>query len=256
MLGLLAIIFTVSISVCAWGQVEVDSLDTDTTHTESKIDFQQPEDFYGSADTLVVERREFESKQLELIKTDPDLNYKQPPTVAETLWDRFKMWLAWFFSSLVDAATTTDLGKLALYVLEAVIIVGVIMALLKVNAFKVFYSGADQARQGYQVFHENIHEMDFDRLIQDAVGKAEFRVATRLMFLHALKLLSDKHLIEFNPGKTNHDYVDELKVAELKTGLNELSFYFDYAWYGNFNVTEGQFQKITTVFNSWRQRIS
>lgn len=256
MLRLLAIIFTVSISVCAWGQGEVDSLDTDTTHTESKIDFQQPEDFYGSADTLVVEKRDFESKQLESIKTDPDLNYKQPPTVAETLWDRFKMWLAWFFSSLVDAATTTDLGKLALYVLAAVIIVGVIMALLKVNAFKVFYSGADQARQGYQVFHENIHEMDFDRLIQEAAGKAEFRVATRLVFLHALKLLSDKHLIEFNPGKTNHDYVDELKVAELKTGLNELSFYFDYAWYGNFNVTEGQFQKITTLFNSWRQRIS
>lgn len=252
---ILTVIFTISISVCAWAQTEVDSLHADTIHTESEIDFQRPEDFYGTADTLAIEKREFEAKQLQSLKAEPDLNYKQPPTVAETLWDRFKLWLAWFFSSLVDAATTTDLGKLTLYVLAAVIIIAVIMALLKVNAFKVFYSGADQARQGYQVFHENIHEMDFDKLIQEAVSKTEFRVATRLVFLHALKLLSDKHLIEFNPGKTNHDYVDELKVAELKTGLNELSFYFDYAWYGNFNVTESQFQKITTVFNSWKERV-
>jgi hypothetical protein len=125
-----------------------------------------------------------------------------------------------------------------------------------VNAFKVFYSGADRASQDYKIFHENIHEMDFEKLIQEAVNKNEFRAATRLVFLHALKLLSDKHLIDFSPGKTNHDYVEELKPGELKSGLNELSFYFDYAWYGNFDVTQSQFQKIISVFNAWRARVS
>jgi hypothetical protein len=81
-------------------------------------------------------------------------------------------------------------------------------------------------------------------------------LATRLVFLHALKILSDKHLIDFNPGKTNHDYVEELSSSDLKTGLNELSFYFDYAWYGNFSISEDQFLKIKNVFSDWKNKVT
>jgi hypothetical protein len=97
--------------------------------------------------------------------------------------------------------------------------------------------------------------MDFEKLIQEASDKNDFRLATRLIFLYALKILSDKHLIEFNPGKTNHDFVEELHVADLKTGLNELSYYFEYAWYGNFLITDSQFNKIKNTFTEWRTRI-
>ncbi len=213
-------------------------------------------EFAGINDTLKIDKRSFLSAEVDKLKADPDLNYQQPPTVAESLWDRFKQWLSWFFDSLFEKASTTDLGRLIMYTLAAVVVIVVIMMMLKVNAVKVFYLGADQGRQPYQVFHENIHEMDFDKLIQAAVEKNEFRLATRLVFLHALKLLSDKHLIEFSAGKTNHDYVEELKPSDLKTGLNELSFYFDYAWYGNFMITDTQFQKIKNTFADWRTKIS
>ena len=129
------------------------------------------------------------------------------------------------------------------------------MLLLKVNAFQIFYSGSDQGKQSYQVFHENIHEMDFDTLIREATERNEYRLATRLVFLYALKILSDKQLIDFKPGKTNHDYVEELPKGDLKTGLNELSFYFDYAWYGNFSINENQFQKVKQTFTFWKDKV-
>ena len=69
--------------------------------------------------------------------------------------------------------------------------------------------------------------MTFDRQIYAAFLKLG-------LFLYSLKLLSDKHHLDWRPGKTNHDYLDELGDGELKTGFNELSFYFDYAWYGDF----------------------
>jgi hypothetical protein len=196
------------------------------------------------------------ASEVENLKANPDLNYTQPPTVAETLWDRFLRWLNWLLNSLFGKATTTDLGRVLMYTIAGILTIVVIMMLLKVNAFKVFYSGADQGKQAYQVFHENIHEMDFEKLIREATEKNEFRLATRLIFLQALKLLSDKHLIEFNPGKTNHDYVEELITPELKTGLNELSFYFDYAWYGNFSINVTQFEKIKNTFTEWRSKLS
>jgi hypothetical protein len=212
-------------------------------------------EFAGPADTTHIELRKFSSTDIERLKADPDLSYTQPPTVAESLWDRLKQWLAWLFSTLFEKATTTDLGRFIVYLIAIILVIGIIMMLLKVNAFKVFYSGADQAKQPYQVFHENIHEMDFDALIKDATEKKEYRLATRLVFLHALKILSDKHLIDFKPGKTNHDYVEELTTGDLKTGLNELSFYFDYAWYGNFAINETQFQKVNGNFTSWKEKV-
>ncbi len=222
------------------------------------IDYDYEEDekeFAGPIDTTQVEVRKFSSADVEKLKADPDLNYTQPPTVAETLWDRLKRLLGWLFSTLFEKATTTDLGRFFMYLIAIILGIVVIMMLLKVNAFKVFYSGADQAKQTYQVFHENIHEMDFEALIREATEKKEYRLATRLVFLHALKILSDKHLIDFKPGKTNHDYVEELTAGEVKTGLNELSFYFDYAWYGNFAINETQFQRVKGTFTFWKEKV-
>ncbi len=243
----------IALSFCSYPQDQV------ATATIDSLEYQDPSDqekeFAGTNDTLKISSRSFSSSDIDKLKSDSELNYEQPPTVAESLWDRIKQWLAWFFENLFGKAVTTDIGRLIMYSLAVILLIAVIMMLLKVNAFRVFYTGADQARQPYQVFHENIHEMDFEKLIQEAAHKKEFRLATRLIFLQALKILSDKHLIEFNPGKTNHDFVEELNASELKTGLNELSFYFEYAWYGNFIITEIQFQKIKSTFADWRSHI-
>ncbi len=227
---------------------------TDSTAFDSEF-YSNEKEFSGASDSADIEIRKFSSADVEKLKADPELNYTQPPTVAESLWDRFKRFINWLFSTLFEKATTTDLGRFYSVSVAIILSIVVIMMLLKVNAFKVFYSGADSGKQNYQVFHENIHEMDFDALIKEATEKKEYRLATRLIFLHALKILSDKQLIDFRPGKTNHDYVEELTTGELKTGLNELSFYFDYAWYGNFAIHETQFQKVKEIFSFWKEKV-
>lgn len=249
----LSLIVFIGLTNCAYAQDSTALVNAITTELEIQHEVKE---FIGVNDTLKINNRSFSSADVDKLKADPDLIYKQPPTVAESLWDRLKQWLAWFFESLFKNASTTDIGRVIVYTIAGILLIVVIMMLLKVNAFKVFYSGADQANQTYQVFHENIHEMNFEKLIHDATEKKEFRLATRLIFLHALKLLADKHLIDFNPGKTNHDYVEELKTSDLKTGLNELSFYFDYAWYGNFEINDTQFQKIKNTFAEWQTKMS
>ena len=102
------------------------------------------------------------------------------------------------------------------------------------------------------VLEENIHEVDFEKRINDALAKLEYREATRLLFLHALKILSDKDLIHWEPGKTNHDYINELESEKLKPGFNDLNYFFEYAWYGHFDVNESVFTKAQNTFNNWR----
>jgi uncharacterized protein DUF4129 len=250
--------FLSSISTIA--QQDNDEKDSDSvTYSESDTTYSdedyQEVVYHAPDDSIPVQKRSFSADEIRDLKTDPDLNYKQAPTVAESLWDRFLAWIAQMLDALFSNAVNTDWGRIIVYAIGLVILIVVIMMLLKVNAFKILYSGAGAA-QKYQVLDEDIHEMDFERLIQDAVDLQDYRRGVRLVFLYALKLLSDKELIYWQSGKTNHDYVAELGKKELKTGFNELSFYFDYAWYGNFPINHDTFRKIQHTFSDWRNKIS
>ena len=97
--------------------------------------------------------------------------------------------------------------------------------------------------------------MYFDKLIADAVAKGDFRTGIRLLFLKSLKILADRNFIQWEHGKTNHDYLAELKKDDLKKGFNELNYYFEYAWYGNFSVNDETFKRVQQVFREWNDRI-
>ena len=126
--------------------------------------------------------------------------------------------------------------------------------ILKVNAYRIFYGDA-ALPISHQAIDENIHEMDFDRLIHDALAKQDYRLGVRLLFLFALKMLSDKNHIHWMQGKTNHDYLNELSAGDVKKGFSELNYFFEYAWYGNFLVTDGMYARVKQTFDEWRRSI-
>ncbi len=238
------------------GQAQVDSLNQDAIHNPDSTYYkEQYEDEISTStippDTLQVQPRKFDESKLNELRKDKDFDYSQAPTVGESLWERFWRWLKEILAKILRGAVTTDWGRVLLYAGCLAVLVVVVMALLKVDAFKVFFKGADVSSVA-GVFHEDIHAMDFEALIKEAVEQNDFRNAVRLVFLYSLKLLADGQHIQWQPGKTNHDYLDELETQELKTGLSELSFYFDYAWYGGFAVSALQFDRVQSIFKNWR----
>jgi len=88
-----------------------------------------------------------------------------------------------------------------------------LMMILKVNAFRLFYAGADRGTIGSSVFHENIHELNFDKLISEALAQQHYREGIRLLFLKSLKLLTDRQFIHWQAGKTNQQSLRANKVA-------------------------------------------
>jgi uncharacterized protein DUF4129 len=243
-------VFSVHAQEDSLSQEEILQIDTAMVMEENADEY-EPGMAQILPDTVSVQPRHFDEATLEEIRRDKDFDYHQTPTVGESLWDRFWRWVSQMFREIIRGAVGTNWGRVFLYAGCLVVLVMIVMALLKVDAFKVLFKGADVASvKG--VFHEDIHAMDFDTLINEAVHKKDFRNAVRLIFLYSLKLLSDGQHIHWQAGKTNHDYLQELKSAELKTGLGELSFYFDYAWYGGFSVSEGQFARVRNIFDHWR----
>jgi hypothetical protein len=204
-------------------------------------------------DSSVIEWRKVEPAQLEKLRADPEMNYGQS-TTAVSLWERFKRWLGFMINRLLESAFNANWFAILIIILVIVGLVYVILRLLRVDALSILYSNQN-SKPDFSVLHEDIHAMDFEKLVNEALQRKEYRTAIRLLFLQALKLLADRHHILWQPGKTNHDYLEELQAGQLKTGFNELNFYFEYAWYGNFSVNEALYLKVHDLFKSWRTAI-
>jgi hypothetical protein len=249
---LLRLIFILFVVLSVTANARMDSTSDEVFEQEYSdsvvYDFDYRKEY--EADTLKLQPRDFDEAKVQELKEDEDFNYAEAPTVGESLWDRFWRWVGNLIGKMLGKMATTNWGNVLLYLLALGVLIVIVMAVLKVDAFRVLSGSNSGVTKG--VFHENIHEMNFDELLQQAIAKGDFRNAVRLVFLQSLKILSDKQHINWQPGKTNHDYLDEVQATDVKQGLGQLSYYFDYAWYGGFSISENQYQRVKTIFESWR----
>lgn len=205
-------------------------------------------------DSTAIRARGMDPAKLQQMQEDPEMDYGQDSPAVVGLWDRLMMWLLLIIRWLFFMGESTDWGNVIVGILVVGILTYVILRLLKIDALNMLRSKS-RSTLHHTVLEENIHEMDFDKLIADALADHAYRLAIRLTFLYSLKLLSDRQHIHWEPGKTNHDYLRELSAAELKTGFRELNFYFENAWYGNFVITGEHYQRVNNIFNTWKTNV-
>lgn len=218
-------------------------------------DQSQRKPYFGNYDYSAVQVRTFDEKKIQALKDDPELSYGYTKA-AMSLWDAFWIWVHRQLSSMFEFGEGNEVAwRLLLTIGSIVVLAYVILKLLKLDNLRMLYGGERGKKMDHLVIEENIHEMDFEKLLDDAVQNKNFRLAIRVLFLYGLKMLSDKHHIYWEPGKTNHDYLYELRVEELKGDFRQLNYYFEYAWYGNFVVTNELFNKVNTLFTNWRTKI-
>jgi hypothetical protein len=245
------------LSVLAYWQDEVTAIEDSVEYPLDEIynsnNFKKAR--LAPIDTSAIEARYFSDETFDRLRKDSDLRYQAPPTIAENLLDRFFNWLSRQIDKFFKFSFRTPSGRFVIYVITTIIVGFIIFFILKSTGFKVFLSNKKIVGEGSEHEDENIHEMDFDALLNQALSNNDYRRGVRLLFLSALKMLSDRSLIHWEQGKTNHEYMSELKQTELVEGFNQLSYYFDYAWYGDFQVTEETYKRVQNIFTNWKSKI-
>lgn len=201
----------------------------------------------------VVFPKSFEEKfQSKYKGSDFDYTTIKP---RESFWQKLTKRIRKFLESIfgeVDPNKASSYTEIILR-LSAIVIIGfVLYFLLKflLNKDGNFFFGKKNKKFNIanQDLQENIHEINFKESIEKFEQEKEYRSAIRYHFLFALKKLADKKLINWNPEKTNRDYFAELKTADLKTSFQELSYIFDYVWYGEFEVKEERYNHFKQKF--------
>lgn len=191
--------------------------------------------------------------------SDFDYSVNKP---KESLWQKFKKWLAELFDDLFQSKSLQGAND-ALYILlriVAIVLLGfalylIVKFVLARNGNWVFSKKSKKLNPEDRTITENIHELDIPALIKSYEDKKEYRSAIRYQFLYLLKLMTDKNMLEWDPEKTNRDYIRMLNGNALQSDFQKLSFVFENVWYGERSITENEYAIFRKQYQQTQQKI-
>lgn len=205
-------------------------------------------------DTSVVQLRSFNTTRVHAYLKDKDFKYNKADVQGESLWDSFWHWFwNWLFGKVFSTSESQNIFYYLLVGAGAIFLIFLVLKISGISALQIFRGEAKKLDIPYAESLENIHEINFDDEIEKAIGKRNYRLAVRLLYLRALKQLSDAQLIHWQIEKTNTAYLHELTDNEQRQSFSLLTRQFEYVWYGDFSVDGQAFQNINTLFQDFKQ---
>ncbi|NQY05748.1 MAG: DUF4129 domain-containing protein [Flavobacteriaceae bacterium] len=102
-----------------------------------------------------------------------------------------------------------------------------------------------------EAIEEDVKDMNLEELIAQALVNKDFRLAIRYNYLNIIKFLATKEIIKYDPDKTNLDYMNEISNQEQKSDFSYLSYIYNYIWYGEFEISEKEYQVAEKSFNQF-----
>ena len=109
---------------------------------------------------------------------------------------------------------------------------------------------SDESRDQSLAVSEDIFTINYQADIDKAAAQGNYRLAIRLMFLRLLKQLAEKEIIQYRAGKTNFDYLQELRASSYYNDFFRLTRNYEYSWYGLFPVTQQAYEQVRRDFES------
>ena len=195
-------------------------------------------------------QNKYQSKEYDYTSSEP----------KQSIWDEISQTINNILESIFGKANPNvpyqyleNIIKIIAVVIIGVILYFLIKFLLNKRGNLFFSKKNKNVNIETNEIQENIHEIDFSLSIAHYEKTKDFRWAVRHQFLYVLKQLTDLKLIDWNPEKTNRDYIAEIQNPSLREEFKELVNIFDNVWYGEFDITEKYYWETK---NQWKLKIN
>ena len=175
-------------------------------------------------------------------------------------WDRFVEWLSYWLKKLFGLSNNVSSSgiDITLRIIAGIVILIVIYLIVKAILNKegqwVFGKSTKKIIH-HEDIERNLQNVDFEKLIKSTLKVGDQRLAIRYYYLWLLKKMSEKEIIDWNPEKTNSDYLYEIKNEKLKQDFRYASYLYNNIWYGEFEITDASFTSIKKSFENLLQTI-
>ncbi|WP_207434167.1 DUF4129 domain-containing protein [Sabulibacter ruber] len=195
-------------------------------------------------------------QKIQELRESRDFQYQQDVRPDMSFWERFWRRVGRYISEVLQAQSYDSFWKYVLYALAIGITVFVVLKLMQVDFTGLFGRKSTSAPITFDTYRENIHEIDFAKLIEEAEAQGDYRRAIRLHYLRTLKSLTDLGLISWKPGKTNRSYVNELSQSSLRRPFEHITQLFEYVWYGGSSLDGQKFEAVRRSFLEFNQSLT
>lgn len=204
--------------------------------------------------------RTLNQEALETYRQQKEFLYKDG-TIAkgQSWWSRFWQWLwNWIEDSFGEPEEDVSTGSSVWKLISIAALVGAIVFFVMkyMHLENIFRKKPETEVISFTESLKNIHEINFEKQIAEAVEKRNFKIAVRLHYLNALKQLNDAGLIAWKPDKPNSVYLHELRDKKYRGPFSVLTRQFEYVWYGDFPLAEQAFVTINGQFADFRKMLS
>ncbi len=103
---------------------------------------------------------------------------------------------------------------------------------------------------------ENMKDLDFDALVNEAIKNKNYTLAIRLYYLRILKDLWDHQFIIWKKEKTNYDYILETGSQPFSNDFKKLTDNFEISWYGEKETDVLYYESYKTQAQNFLQQLN
>lgn len=199
----------------------------------------------------------FETDYKKKYKQDSEFDYSEEGN-KDSLWKRFKRWfnqrLIDFFRQFdIDYETSSRLQifyRIAGVLVITLIIYYITRAFIQKDAYWILKKSGKKMEIPIDDIELNLKSVDFPTLLNQTIKEEQYRLSIRYYYLWLLQKLQEQEQIEWHIEKTNSDYQDEIKDSSLKEDFKYLSYIYNNIWYGEFEITESEFNQAKKSFDT------
>lgn len=221
---------------------EIDSYSENTQHSLNEIEYDKLD---SSSASKMIHLRKLDEAFFQKLQNDKAFDYVKTG-IPKPKMDSPKR------SILPDFDF-----QLLLRVIAIILFLIILFWYLKNNKLLLFRKKpASMKDDEYMAEPEDIFSTNFDAAIQKALSKQEYRQAIRLQYFQVLKKLKEAGLIHYMPDKTNFDYLMQLKSSACYDEFLNATRFYEYSWYGLFEIDNSKYQRINHSFVELNKKLS
>jgi hypothetical protein len=204
------------------------------------------EDDYTTVNEVSV--RTIDSDKLNKYKNDPDFQYDKTVQYELTIWERIIEWIKSLLRTIFFTDEYSDLADAILYIVMGITVITIILIIYRTEIRNLFFKDVKYSLT-YLESGENIHEINFEEMIEKQLYEKNYRFALRLTYLKLLKVLDSKGFIKWRNDKTNRELIGQIKHKDLNDSVKMLTVEFENVWYGGFDIDEMKYKHCASAYS-------